>query len=53
MEQKISFGPVDNTEKKKIWGLLMASKNRKQIFQPKLLPKSEPFNLFFYPDKLV
>ena len=26
-------------------------KNPKQIFQPKLLPKTEPSNLFFYPDK--
>ena len=27
--------------------LLKVSKNRKQIFQPKLLPKTEPSNLFF------
>ena len=28
------------------------SKFGKQIFQPKLLPKKEPTNLFFYPDYL-
>ena len=32
-----------------IWPLKV-SKFRKQIFQPKLLPKNEPTNLFFYPD---
>ena len=31
--------------------LLKVSKNRKQIFQPKLLPKTKPSNLFLYPDK--
>ena len=30
--------------------LLKVSKFRKQIFQPKLLPKNEPTNLFFYTD---
>ena len=31
--------------------VVKVSKNRKQIFQPKLLPKTEPSNFFFYPDK--
>ena len=31
--------------------LLKVNKNRKQIFQPKPLPKIEPSNFFFYPDK--
>ena len=29
---------------------IKVSKNQKHIFQPKLLPKNEPTNLFFYPD---
>ena len=29
---------------------LKVSKFRKQIFQPKLLPKNKPMDLFFYPD---
>ena len=32
------------------WGFVKVSKNRKQIFQQKVLPKNEPTNLFFYPD---
>ena len=32
--------------------MLKVSKFQKQIFQPKLLPKNEPTNLFFYPDYL-
>ena len=35
----------------RVWELLKVSKNRIQIFQQKLLPKTEPSNLFFYPDK--
>ena len=31
---------------------LKVSKFRKQIFQPKLLPKNKPTKLFFYPDYL-
>ena len=30
---------------------IKVSKNQKQIFQAKLLPKNKPTNLFFYPDK--
>ena len=37
---------------KQSWDSLKVSKFRKQIFQPKLLPKNEPTNLFFYPDYL-
>ena len=33
--------------------LLNVSKLGKQIFQPKLLPKNEPTNLFFYPHSVL
>ena len=33
------------------WARLKVSKNRKQIFQLELLPKTKPSNFFFYPDK--
>ena len=31
--------------------LLKVSRSRKKIVMPKLLPKNDPTNLFFYPEK--